>query len=145
MKSLVWTLTLLTAGTFSATAFADHQYGSPYSLGTAYSAEQGYHQQLDHNAFHRQQAHEQFHDGLNHQNVDRQLNGWNNGYGVSGYGASFRTSPYSGGFNSWSGYSTPTYRAPAYGGYPSSSYGGLGGYGNSWKNGGSCSSAIPRW
>lgn len=127
MKSLMWTLTLLSAGTFSATAFADHQYGSPYSLGPGYSVEQGYHDQLNHNAFHRQQAHEQFHDRSNHQNFDRQL------YRGGSYGGSFGTMPY-GGFNSWNSYSQPTYRTPGYTGY-----------GSSWQFGGYGSSSYPRW
>lgn len=124
MKSLMWTLTLLSAGTFSATAFADHQYGYPSSFGSPYSSEQRYHQEVEHNGFHRQQAHEQFHDRLSHQNFDRQS------YRGGGYGGSFGTMPY----NSWNSYSQPTYRTPGYTGY-----------GSSWQFGGYGNSSYPRW
>ncbi|MDZ4684015.1 MAG: hypothetical protein SH850_02930 [Planctomycetaceae bacterium] len=145
MKTWLSTLTLLAAVTAASTAFADHEYGNSYggSYGgnSGYRGESAYHDGLQHNSFHRQQAHEQLHDTLSHRDYDRQVGGSrNNGYGNTGWPSS-----YSGGFNMGSGYSTPVYRTPNYGGYPSNRSGNYGGYSNGWQSGGSGSNWSPRW
>ena len=102
MKPILWTLTLLAVGMVNGTTYADHDYGIPYSGGSAFRGAGAYHR-----SSHRRQTHVPFHDSMSHRNFDGQYNG--NGYGWM--------QPYSGGFHVGNRFGNSGSRSASHRGY----------------------------